>query len=219
MRLQEKRHAISLRLEGYTYNEIRAKIPNLSKSTISGWMKGVELTDSQKQRIQNKIRTSAESSRLRGAWANHQKAQNRIALLYKAAEKDFKTFSTESLFVVGISLYWAEGAKTSRRFQFMNSDPAMIRLMMKWLRKYYNVPNQDIIIRLYIHHVYAHEDCESFWSKVTEISATEFARTIYKPSGHLVKKNQNYKGCLRIEVRGSNLFWKMMAWKDMITEL
>lgn len=39
LRLADKQYAIDLRKQGYFYSEIIATIPNLSKGTLSGWLK------------------------------------------------------------------------------------------------------------------------------------------------------------------------------------
>ena len=52
-----KPRAITLRKEGKTFSEIRAVIGKIPKGTLSGWLKHIELTQSQKIRIR---RISAE---------------------------------------------------------------------------------------------------------------------------------------------------------------
>lgn len=215
LRLEEKRKAILLRRKGYSYNEIRNVIPNLSKGTISGWLKNIELRPEHRERIINKIHSAGEKGRLRGAWINKKKALDRIDLIQKQAKKEFNNLLADPLSVCAISLYWAEGSKKSRRFQFMNSDPKMIMVMLKWLRKM-GILNDQIKIRIYAHKVYEKENPEKLWLKITGLPAENLLKTIYKPAIHLVKKNLNYIGCCRIEVTGSELYWKMVKWQEMI---
>lgn len=47
VKLDQKNLAISLRKEGVSYNEIRKKI-NVSKGTLSLWLRDIELTQIQK---------------------------------------------------------------------------------------------------------------------------------------------------------------------------
>lgn len=122
------------------------------------------------------------------------------------------------LFITGLVLYWAEGAKTQERFQFINSDPRIIQIMKDWLINFCNIPEERMNFRLYIHKIYAHEQCEKFWSKIIGIPVLRFQKTVYKPTPHRVKKNPNYKGCLRIDCGGVELFRKIMGWEEALVK-
>ena len=217
LRLEDKRKAILLRREGYSYNEIRNIIPDLSKGTISGWLKNIELTTEHRARIIQKMATAGEKGRLKGAWTNKRKALDRITAIQNTATLEFDKLFADPLFICALSLYWAEGAKKSRGFQFVNSDPEMIMLMIKWLHKF-KVADKDIKIRLFIHSIYESEKPEEFWMRITNIPKSRLLKTIYKLTIHKIKKNHNYKGCCRIEVSGSELFWKIVKWRGMLFE-
>jgi len=217
LRLHDKNRAIDLRKSGYTYSEIQQIIPNLSKGTLSGWLKNIPLSTHDKERILAKMLASSETSRIRGAWTNKQKAIERIQKIQKKAEEEFQILSKKPLFISGLCLYWAEGAKKSRSFQFINSDPEMIKLIIVWLKKILKTQESDIKIRLYIHKVYKNENCEKYWLNITELPNQNLLRTVYKPTIHLIKKNPLYKGCCRIELKnGSEVFWKIMKWQEML---
>jgi len=218
LRLEDKRKAIDLRQRGYSYSEIRQVIPNLSKGTLSGWLKNIELSPEHKERILKKIIRGSERSRLRGAWTNKQKADTRIQNLNKVADTEYQSLAQNELFKLGLSLYWAEGAKKSRFFQFMNSDPKMINFMIRWLIEVVKAPKEDIKIRIFIHKIYLDESCEKFWSEITNIPAREFKKTIYKPTIHTVKKNPGYKGCCRIEITKSEVYWKIARWIEILSK-
>jgi len=212
LRLVEKRKATELRRKGMTYSEIRSIIPNLSKGTLSGWLKNIDLSPDQKMKILEKIKAGRGHSRIQGAWANKKKAIDRIAGIQKVAEKEYKKYTQYHLFYIFLCLYWAEGAKKSRSFYFINSDPLMIKLLLKCLRELFGIPEDEIKIRLFIHKVYAEENCEKYWSKIVEKPVESFKKTVYKPTVHNTKKNPDYKGCCRIELTGSEFYWKVKKW-------
>lgn len=219
LRVDEKSEAISLRQKGFTYNEIRATIPNLSKGTLSSWLRHVELDEKQKQRILEKVKTASHVGQIKGAWANHIKAQKRIDQISLLARVEFTTLVRDPRFLTGVALYWAEGAKISRCFQFINSDPKMIRVMMSWLQDVCKISPDQIGIRVYAHKIYADENPEKFWAGIVGIPASKFKKTVYKPTPWTTKKNPSYIGCCRIEVRGSELYWKTIAWISEIEKL
>lgn len=219
MRLMDKRQALELRRKGFSYSEIRKRIPNLSKGTLSGWVKSIELSEKQKEEILRKAKKAVDKGRLKGSWANRVKWQARINLINEVAKKEFPALARNHLFLIGLTLYWAEGSKTNRRFQFINSDPEIIRVMMRWLREVMSVAEDQFLVRLYIHEIYKSENCEKYWSNITGIPVSKFKKTVFKPTPHLVRKNLSYKGCCRIELRGSDLFWKTLAWQRMLTTI
>ncbi len=205
-----------MRKQGRTYSEIKKVIGPLAKSTLSNWLKPIELTPSQKDRIQNKMTDRGTIERQKGGWRNHQKRQERIAKIQLEAQKEFPSFSKNPLFMTGLALYLAEGSKKSERFEFMNSDPFLVKIMMKWLNKFHGISNAEVDARLYAHRLYARKKYEKFWSNFLNINLSQFHKTIYKFTPHGNKKNPDYKGCLRIDLKGSELFWKTMKWRNML---
>ncbi|MFH1188039.1 MAG: hypothetical protein V1688_04245 [bacterium] len=218
MRLNDRNKAIELHLKGKTYNEIREIIPNLSKSTLCSWLKNIQLTTEQKYHIQEKITRGRDKARLKGAWANQEKKIKSILAAKFEARQTFPELMRKPLFITGLALYWAEGSKTQEHFQFMNSDPYAIKIMVRWLIDFCQIPKDSIKFRLYIHKIYAHEACENFWSKIIDVQASTFQKTVYKPTPHKVKKNPNYKGCMRVSCGGVELFRKVMGWKELFVE-
>lgn len=218
LKLAIKERALSLRKQGKTYSEIQKFIGPLAKSTLSNWLKPVELTFDQKDRIQKKMADRGAIGRQKGGWKNHQKRQERIAKIQLEAQKEFPSLSKNPFFMTGLALYLAEGSKKSERFEFMNSDPFLVKIMMKWLNKFHGLPNAEVGARLYAHKLYAHKEYEKFWSSFLNINLSQFHKTIYKFTPHKNKKNAGYKGCLRIDLKGSEIFWKTMKWRDMLYE-
>jgi len=214
--LGTKEAAILLRKKGKTYSEIQAKIGPLAKGTLSRWLKPIKLTASQKDRIQKKINDRGALGRQKGGWTNHQKRILRINRIQEIAKEQFLALSKDTIFLSGLVLYLAEGSKKTERFEFMNSDPCLIKFMIRWLKQFNKITNNSIKARLYIHAIYSDKEHERFWAKFLKIGLNQFHKTIYKPTVHVLKKNPEYRGCLRIEIKnGSELYWKIMKWRDM----
>ncbi len=212
LRLEDKNKSIKLRIQGKTYREIQSHIPNLSKSTLSGWLKNIKLSSSQKEKLEKNIANITNNARLKSAWTKKEQRLEKINKLFALAEKEYVILSKNSLFLLGLTLYWGEGNKKTQQFQFTNSDPHAIRAMMRWLTEIHKVPKEKIKIRLYTHKLYAHEKCEKFWSEITNIPVNQFQKTIYKQTIHKIKKNPDYKGCIQLRVLKSEFYWKTMGW-------
>lgn len=217
-KVHEKQKVIALRKEGYSYKEIMKRVPNIAKGTLSIWCRHIEMSQEQIQRLENHMEENRDRARIQSAITNHNKRLERDALVYKDALKKFDLHKKDSLFILGIALYWGEGAKTTRYFQFTNSDPVMTKIMIAWIEKYLGMNRNSLKTRLYIHKSYENKGLRSFWSKQIDIPENKFHRDIYKKDKYGFKKNPNYKGCIRIDAPGVENWVKTMAWKDILVD-
>jgi len=215
--IQEKERVIELRKSGLTYKEIAQQVP-VSKSSISDWLKNCSLTTSEKTVLRHHTNSNISKGRIRAAAILREKRLKRDQVLFSVAKQEFNTHKHTPLFLTGISLYWAEGSKRHGGFVFTNSDADMMYVMLLWMRQFLGLGVSDVRARLYIHKPYAHEQCEKYWAEQTSIPLSNFGKTIYKPTGLLIKKRPNYKGCLRIETGKTAHLRKMLFWTNMLVE-
>lgn len=214
-KVQEKRMAIELRKQGLSYREILKRV-DVAKSSLSGWLKHLDLTSEQLKNLEEKVKNGQDQGRIKSSLANRQKRFEREAKVFEVAKVDFEKNNGDNFFMLGIALYWAEGSKRTTNFQFINSDPDIIRLMIRWCEKYMNVTKEGLKIRLFMHEIYANENCEDFWAVVTGIPKVKFQKTIFKPTRLSFKKNPNYKGCLRITINRVESLRRVLAWKNLL---
>ncbi len=213
-RVQEKARAIALRRKGYTYGEIQKVIPNLSKGTLSGWCNSIQLTPSELERVRKRMQVGIDRARFQAMLTNRKNREVRDEQICIVAQKEFERYKHEPFFTFGLALYWAEGTKKGRRFQFTNSDPRLAISMIEWMAKDLQIGKDRIKVRLYLHKLYEHENCEGFWARLINIPQKSFLKTVYKSTLHTVKKNPNYKGCLRMDA-GTVASWvKTIEWQN-----
>lgn len=197
-----------MRKEGRSYSEIK-NIVNVSKSTLSIWLKDIELTNAQRSRLRKLQATAylgAKKQQLRAS--SHHKA------IKEKSEKEIARLIKNPFFVSGLMLYWAEGSKTMGSVQFSNSDPSMIRLMVRWFREFCQVPKDKFRASLFIHSLHTKPDCQKFWQKVTTIPASQFYKPFIKPTIFSNRKNKLYEGTCRIIIHNRDLLSKIIGWKD-----
>lgn len=218
LRLEEKKLTIELRRQGKTYSEIMAIIPNLSKGTLSGWLKNVKLTKEEETRLKKRLQEKISKAWVKSAWTKKKKRQKRIEKIIREAKKEYIFLSKNPLFLIGLILYWAEGGRKQELFSFSNSDPSAVKAMIRWLTEIFKIPKREIKFRIFIHKIYAHENCEKFWSKITGIPIANFQKTIYKPTPHKLKKNPEYKGCVQVRIYKKGFFWKVRGWIQKLIE-
>ncbi|HEY4496958.1 MAG TPA: hypothetical protein VI432_02320 [Candidatus Paceibacterota bacterium] len=220
-KVYEKREVILLRRRGHTYKEIMKLIPNVAKGTISIWCNSHRFTPDEIKKINDRSQIGRDKARLAAAKTNHALRLERDKIILDEATKLFEKYKNEPLFILGVSLYWGEGTKTQRHFQFTNSDPEMISAMMNWLEKYLNTPREIIRPRLYMH---LHKnntisEYEHFWSKYLKIPISNFHRTVIKKTNYHFNKKKGYSGCIRIEAAGGVKSWlTVMAWRKLLVE-
>ena len=141
MKLQQKNKAIELRKKGKSYKEILNHV-NVSKGTLSLWLRDVKLSEKQKARLYG-----LREKNLYKLAKNKQKqriAQTRAII--RSAKSSIHRLTQKDLLLIGVALYWAEGDKSKKTEQvkFTNSDPQMIALIMRWFRDVCNVKEEKI---------------------------------------------------------------------------
>ncbi|MDO8564372.1 MAG: hypothetical protein Q7R88_00045 [bacterium] len=213
--VQEKKHALELRRKGLSYRDILAVLP-VSKSSLSIWLKDLPLTEEERTTLRKRMDSNISRGRIKVAATNRRNRLIRERQQFDAAKKEFAQFKDDSLFCSGVALYWAEGSKRDTSFHFTNSDAEMTRFMVKWCFRYLGISMTQIRCQLYLHKLYAHENCEKFWSEIADIPLTNFRKTVYKPSSTGFKKRPNYKGCLRFSLSGTRYLLKMKFWQKLL---
>jgi hypothetical protein len=221
IKIEEKEKAIEFRKKGFSYSEILKEIP-VAKSTLSLWLKSVGLAKDQKQRITEKRIAGS----LRGAKARRDQRIRITKEIKDKARKEIDDIDKKDLWLIGIALYWAEGAKekewgTRAGIKFSNSDPKMILLFLKWLKNTFSTDNSKLVYELYIHETANIKNAQKYWSDLLSISE-EKIRTYFKKSKiKTIRKNtgDNYYGLIVIKVNKSfNLNRAIAGWIEGICE-
>lgn len=216
-RQNDKEKAIELRKSGLTYREIRTQI-KVSKSLLSGWFKDITLTTEEEEYLRSRTKKIQDQGRVASILSNRNRRINRELRAMEDAKYIFSENKDKTDFLIGITLYWAEGSKRTSCFQFINSDPDMIKFMYGWMEKYLKIEKSKIYCRLFIHKVLGYENIEGFWGNMLGIDPKTFQKTIYKPTIHSIKKNPLYKGCLRLETGGIYELRLMKAWQKLLVQ-
>lgn len=210
--------ARELRKQGFSFSEIIERIPTLSKGTLNGWLKDIELSKKQKERLLSKIKVGADKGRLKGAFRNHQKRVELTEQIISDAKKEIINKTMSSFLIAGLMLYWAEGDKTQERVGFTNSDPLMIKFMMRWFREICGVPEIKFRVALSVMILHNKSESEKFWSEVTKVPLAQFNKVRVKPTTLMGKRNPSYMGTCRIVISDKNLFRKIKGWRLGILE-
>lgn len=144
------------------------------------------------------------------------KETNRIR--FEKKEPSFKikenlSEEEEKLKVAGIMLYWAEGTSSQKQeVDFTNSDPAMIKLFLEFLRGICGVKEERLRGYLYC---YANQDVqalEEYWSKISGIPLDQFIKSYVRKDFDPEKKGKSEHGTFRVMYSDKKLFLQIQDW-------
>ena len=218
MKIREKEIARELRKKGKSMNQI-VKETGFSKTSVSLWTRDIVLTLAQKTKISENGRSVESIEKRRMSRLNN--INNKRRLIIDNAKKDIAYLSKKELKIIGIILYWGEGGKTGNwSVRIANSDPAIIRIMMRFFREICLV--EDGKFRAHIH-TFENADIlktVKYWSKISGIPTKQFYKTYTKPSRASLQKRKTLPyGTLDIYIHDTKLFLKIMGWIEKVTEI
>ena len=181
--LHEKREmALTLRKEQYmSYSQIK-NILNVSKSSLSLWLKDYPLS---KERI-NELRGNNEKRIERYREAMRKKKEERLRKFYSEQRKIIFPFSKRDLFIAGLFLYWGEGQKAiSKEVSVSNTDPAVIVFFLKWVEKAFNIPKSKLTFTMHFYEDMNSKKETAFWAKTLGVKERQFSKPYIKKSSSL----------------------------------
>lgn len=170
-----KSRAIVLRKQGKSIRDIE-KFLGVPRSTLSGWLKNVELTTSQYKILEEKHKKALIKARKKAViWHNLQK-ENRFKFAENEAEKTLKKIdnSKETIELALALLYLGEGFKKSPRTGMGNSDPLILKFFLKTMTNIYKMDIHKIRFELHIRADQNPELIKTYWAKELEAPIDRF---------------------------------------------
>jgi hypothetical protein len=213
-KLKEKEMAIRLRKKGFSYSEIRRKVP-VSKDTLSRWCRDVILTPGQLERLRKKKLKGAEKGRFIGAKRQQQERIKRTKELFRKGREEVGGLSKRDRFIAGIGLYLGDGHKGDKEVGFSNSNPKVIRFMMRWFREFCSIPEKRIRGQIWIHENLDELRARKYWSKATGIPLCQFHKSYIaknKTSSRKIRKKIHKFGVFAIKASSSEEQRKILGW-------
>lgn len=213
---KEKLEAINLRKKGQSIKYI-AKTLSVSTGSVSLWCKDVVLTEEQLKILEIHGLDPNYGRRLQNSQRQRAIKEKKIKKLLNLGINEIGKLTKRELFLIGVSLYWAEGFKKDTQVGFANSNPEMINLYLRWLYDCCNVRKEDLITRITVNisHKDRIKEIEKFWSDSTKIPIENFRKPFFQNFKwkKTYENPQEYYGVLRIKVRRSlDFLRKIHGW-------
>jgi len=135
---------------------------------------------------------------------NKYKPQFRIREGLNEKERELK--------IAGIMLYWAEGTLRGNTVDFVNSNPDMVKIFLKFLREICGIEEKRL--RLYLY-AYSHLDLNStmdYWKKVTGIPINQFTKPYIREGNPNLSNRKLPYGLVHIRYNDKRLLGIISNW-------
>lgn len=213
-----KEKAINYRKSGYSYGIISNKL-NISKSTLSGWLKNVSYSPNNEtlDTINNGKKKSIEYKQV--------KRIKDTLKIKKSAKKEIGKISKRDLLILGIGIYLGEGTKSNEHVRMINSDPRIIRISIRWFQEICNLKIENFSPSIHLYPDNNIKEATSYWSKITNIPEYQFRKPQIDLRLNKLKKKKNKLpyGTLHIQIKscgkkefGRNLHRRIMGWIETL---
>lgn len=213
-KLEEKLKAQELRKQGLSYGEILLQV-NVSKDTISRWCRDIVLTQNQKKRL---LENKQYGQRIGSQVAAENKRQKRLLRtqeIFEKSKNQLGELTRRDRFLAGIAFYSGEGNKTDGKGGFANSDPKIIKFMMRWFKEFCKVPLSRFRGAIWIHEGLNADEAKKYWSKLTGIPESQFFKTYIaenKTKSKKIRKKIHQYGVFSINFSDSDKQRQIIGW-------
>ncbi|MFA6189909.1 MAG: hypothetical protein WC711_00105 [Candidatus Staskawiczbacteria bacterium] len=221
----EKNKALTLREKGRSIGEI-SELLNIPKSTVGVWCRNLKLGKKQIERLAKRQKSGSYKGRLKYL---ENVRRNRIFQTEKLKREgldDIKSINKRDLFVAGIGMYLSEGATSdsNEEVSFTNSDYRTVLFMVRWFNEICEVKNDRFIIQIRINKAHKNRvaKVESYWSKIINVSLSQFSKTVLikSKSKKIYPKDNVYYGTIRLKIRqGTQLRRKINGWVEGLLKI
>ena len=124
--------------------------------------------------------------------------QAEIADLLEAGRVRIGALSDRDLLIAGTALYAGEGTKTGQSVGFANTDPRMIHFFCIWLRRFFDIEESRLRLRIYLHQGLDLDGAMHFWSTVTDIPMRQFRAPYRAEADSAIRRNKHEHGCVYV---------------------
>ena len=198
--------AVVLRRQGKSRRQIK-EILGIGNSTLNQLLRGEPLPPERAGPGYAESRRRAAEG-VRRYWAAEHAAREAVRVaISTAAAAQVGELTDREILIAGAVAYWCEGAKSKpyrvdEYVRFINSDPALIRLFLRFLDKP-GVSRERVRYRVLIHESADVEAATRYWASVTAAAPHQFNRPVLKrhtPRTSRPDGNVDSHGCLHVSV-------------------
>lgn len=139
-----------------------------------------------------------------------------IEALRAEADDRLKELSDREFLIAGLILYAAEGSKRDGEVILANTDPRMIRFFCVWLRRFFDVDESRLRVRLYLHEGLDIGEANLFWEELTGIPVASFQKPYRAQADQSIRSSKHPLGCPSVRYGCSRTHRAIMAMVDAL---
>lgn len=217
MKTVERELARELRRQGHSLGEIREML-GVSKSSVSMWVRDIELTAEQMERLARRYpqRGNNPAGREKFSQTMRRKREEKIAAYYREAEQEYAALSQDVEFMFGLALYVGEGAKSSRGMvAISNCDPGVILKSIAFFERI-GVARERIRCRIILHPGQPDDEALTYWEHITGLARDHFRvnHALTRASQGKAPHRQPHGTC-SVYVGSTVLHFKIARWMEL----
>ncbi|MDD5518416.1 MAG: hypothetical protein PHV98_03590 [Candidatus Omnitrophica bacterium] len=118
----------------------------------------------------------------------------------------------QGLKIAGIMLYWAEGTLRGKTVDFVNSNPDMVKIFLKFLREICGINERRLRLYLYTYSQLDLKDTMNYWRKVTGIPINQFTKPYVREGNPNLSKRKLPYGLVHIRYNDKRLLETINSW-------
>ncbi len=195
----EQERARALRAQSWTLAEIAQEL-GVSRSSVSVWVRDVIFEPRPRQRPLFRNPGALHLAKLAEIDAMNAWGADRIG-----------TLSEEAFLAAGTALYAGEGSKGGGEVNFANTDPLMIRFHCAWLRRFFEIDESRLRVRVYLHEGLDIEAAHRFWSEMTAVPLAQFRTPYRPPADPTIRRTRHEYGCAYVRYCCSTTHRRIMG--------
>jgi hypothetical protein len=185
----------------------------VGKGTLSGWCRDIRLTEAQIEAIKARRPPGVKTG---FPVDTQRKRRQAIEAMQEQAVDQVPDLIRSPLWLAGTVLYWAEGSKTKRILEIVNTDPRTLELFISWTRAFHE-KNACFVLSLHLHEGNDEAAAMYFWRQAVGLPGARFTKTFVKPAGTGHRKNKLAHGVCKVQMsRSTDAWWRTMAWIDCL---
>ncbi|WP_116998497.1 helix-turn-helix domain-containing protein [Desertimonas flava] len=205
-KLAEQQRARELRAQAWTLPDIAAEL-GVSKSSVSKWVRDVDFTPN--PRRHNFTKDNPHPLQIAKEREIERYLNEGAAVVGRMTDREF--------LLVGAALYAGEGFKTGASLGMANTNPAILLAFVAWLRRFFDIDECRLRVRLYLHDGLDLGSAVEFWSQLLEIPRQQFLKPYRAVADASRRRSKHVNGCPAVTYSSSSQFRRAMGLVEAIT--
>lgn len=218
MKTKQKKEAIKLRKNGFSITKI-AKNLDVSKGSVSVWVKDVLLTEEQKNILKENSRSNNKNLQI---YSQERKTKHeKIRKGYR--QEGFERAKDDDVFRVICGIYWGDGRKSKNTFSVTNCDSKMINLVGCWLCKEGFREKITFVIQCADKTTKSNEELKKWWKEnlnfLDDSMFRKFTRYKINRASQWKRKDKQPNGTAKVSVYNTRLVQMIFGGIEYISQI